>query len=95
MKGLQSGGTGLGKLLPALSAAASARITTTAAAAAPTEPVGSSSSPLDKEFMVYRWHPEEGGKPRYQSYKVDLNECDARDAISYVSSDGACIRSSL
>ncbi len=90
MKGLQSGGTGLGKLLPALSAAASARITTTAAAPAAGPEVASASNSLEKEFMVYRWHPEDGGKPHYQSYKVDLNECDSRDATSDVISDLAC-----
>jgi len=31
--------------------------------------------PLEKEFLVYRWSPEDGGKPRYDSYKVDLNRC--------------------
>lgn len=76
VKGLQSGGPSLAKLLPALGAAASARITTTAAAPAATSSSAAVTTPLEREFMVYRWHPEDGGKPRYQSYKIDLNECD-------------------
>jgi len=75
VKGLQSGGPSLGKLLPALGAAASARITTTAAAPANQTPTSTASTPLEREFQIYRWHPEEGGKPKYQSYQLDLNEC--------------------
>ena len=74
VKGLQSGGTTLGRLLPALGAVSSARITTTAAAPAQT-PSSTASTPLEREFQIYRWHPEEGGKPKYQSYQLDLNEC--------------------
>ena len=76
VKGLQSGGTSLGKLLPALGAAASARITTTAAAPGNQTPSSAAgTAPLEREFQIYRWHPEEGGKPKYQSYQLDLNEC--------------------
>ena len=28
-----------------------------------------------QEFQIYRWDPESGGKPRYQSYNVDTNAC--------------------
>ena len=40
----------------------------------------SSSSPLVKNFDVYRWSPEapkdsKDSKPHYQSYSVDLNDC--------------------
>jgi len=28
-----------------------------------------------KEFRVYRWDPEEGGRPRMQSYFVDILKC--------------------
>ena len=76
VKGLQSGVPSIGKLLPALGAAASARITTTAAAPAASTSAAAGTSPLEREFLVYRWHPEDGGKPRYQSYKIDLNECE-------------------
>ena len=79
VKGLHSGGS-LAKLLPALGAAASARITTTAAAPAATADSAAVTTPLEREFLVYRWHPEEGGKPKYQSYKLDLNECGLEDA---------------
>merc|ERR1712086_641139 len=40
----------------------------------------STSSPLVKNFDVYRWSPEapkdsKDSKPHYQSYSVDLNDC--------------------
>ena len=28
-----------------------------------------------KEFKIYRWDPDQGDKPRMQSYTVDLNDC--------------------
>jgi len=28
---------------------------------------------LEKEFLIYRWDPEGNEKPKYQTYKVDLN----------------------
>ena len=28
-----------------------------------------------KEFKIYRWDPDQGEKPRMQSYEVDLNDC--------------------
>lgn len=28
---------------------------------------------LEKEFLIYRWDPERNEKPKYQTYKVDLN----------------------
>ncbi len=30
-------------------------------------------APLMKEFLIYRWNPEEPDKPRYESYNVDIN----------------------
>ena len=30
---------------------------------------------VEKEFLIYRWDPENEDKPKYQSYKVDLNSC--------------------
>lgn len=39
--------------------------------------VSASGKPvLEKEFLVYRWDPESNEKPKYQSYKVDLNRYD-------------------
>ena len=66
----------LPRLLPALGVTASSvgRITTTAAApAAQAEAAAPSDDGLQREFLVYRWSPETGGKPRYDSYKVDIN----------------------
>ena len=71
VRGLQDGAAILPRLLPAMSAAA--RITTTAAATATETVTQSGSASLQREFQIYRWHPEEGGKPRYQSYNVDLD----------------------
>lgn len=73
---LRDGGSSLiPRLLPALGATAgsSARITTTAAAPAQAEAAAPSSDALTREFLVYRWDPETGGKPRYDSYKLDIN----------------------
>jgi hypothetical protein len=28
-----------------------------------------------QEFQIYRWDPDTGGKPRYQSYQVRVVEC--------------------
>lgn len=30
-----------------------------------------------QEFQIYRWDPDTGGKPRYQSYQVRVVECTA------------------
>jgi len=38
-------------------------------------PGGSSKPVLLKEFQVYRWNPDEPEKPKYVSYKIDLNSC--------------------
>ena len=41
------------------------RVVTTSAAAAP------AAKPANvQEFQIYRWDPDTGGKPRYQTYKV-------------------------
>jgi succinate dehydrogenase (ubiquinone) iron-sulfur subunit len=57
-----------------LTGISAARITTTAAAPA-AEAAAPSNEALTREFQVYRWDPETGGKPRYQSYNVDINSC--------------------
>jgi|EP00982_Pelagococcus_subviridis_P002004 succinate dehydrogenase (ubiquinone) iron-sulfur subunit len=53
-------------------------VTTSAPAAAAAEAAASSASSKPsnlQEFQIYRWDPETGGKPRYQTYKVDTNAC--------------------
>jgi hypothetical protein len=30
-------------------------------------------APLNKEFQVYRWNPDDGKAPSYETYTVDLN----------------------
>lgn len=40
-----------------------------ASAAAASKPV------VEKEFLIYRWEPDSGEAPRYDSYKVDINAC--------------------
>lgn len=76
---LREGGSSLlPRLLPALglTASSTSRITTTAVApAAQAEAAAPSSDALTREFLVYRWDPETGGKPRYDSYNVDINRC--------------------
>lgn len=75
---LREGGSSLiPRLLPALgvTAGSTARITTTAAAPAAQAEAAPSNDALNREFLVYRWDPESGGKPRYDSYKVDINRC--------------------
>jgi succinate dehydrogenase (ubiquinone) iron-sulfur subunit len=32
-----------------------------------------SKPPLMKEFQIYRWNPDSPEKPKYTSYKVDIN----------------------
>jgi len=65
-KGLQASQTGFSRVVtsqttPSLSAAAAP------AAAAKVQNL--------QEFQVYRWDPESGDKPRYQTYSVDTNDC--------------------
>ena len=53
-------------------------VTTSAPAAAAAEAAASSASSKPsnlQEFQIYRWDPETGGKPRYQTYKADTNAC--------------------
>lgn len=63
------------QLLPSISAAASRVITTSASTSAEASTASSGKSPLNKEFQVYRWDPDNAGKPNYQSYDVDINSC--------------------
>ena len=45
-----------------------------AAAAAPAATAAAKPQNL-QEFQIYRWDPETGDKPKYQTYKVDTNAC--------------------
>lgn len=71
----ENGSSLIPRLLPALgvTGTSAARITTTAAAPAAAEASAPSNEALTREFQVYRWDPENGGKPRYQSYNVDID----------------------
>ena len=44
-----------------------------ASAAAPAAVAGAKPV-LEKEFLIYRWNPDTGEAPTYQSYKVDVNK---------------------
>ena len=44
-------------------------VASAAAAASPT-----SKPTLLKEFQVYRWSPDSPEKPKYVSYKIDINK---------------------
>ena len=38
----------------------------------------SNPKPVDKgekEFQIYRWNPDDGGQPRMETYKVNMNVC--------------------
>ena len=52
-------------------------VTTSAVAPAAAEAASASASKPSnlQEFQIYRWDPESGGKPRYETYKVDTNAC--------------------
>ncbi|CAL8465424.1 g4960 [Coccomyxa elongata] len=53
-----------------------ARIFTTSAQLEAAAPAAvASKAALNKEFQVYRWDPDNGGKPTYKSYNVDINSC--------------------
>ncbi|MQM17517.1 hypothetical protein Taro_050488, partial [Colocasia esculenta] len=32
-------------------------------------------APNMKTFQIYRWSPEDGGKPKLEEFQIDLNEC--------------------
>ena len=46
----------------------------TAAPSAAAQPGDSTAGPLMKEVLVYRWSPEKNERPKYDSFKVDLNK---------------------
>lgn len=46
-----------------------------------------------QEFQIYRWDPDTGGKPRYQTYQVRVVECAPLRRRGYprdASPDGFC-----
>lgn len=51
------------------------RIITTSSHEPSAAPATNAKPQLLKEFLVYRWDPDAGAKPRYDSYKVDINAC--------------------
>ena len=36
---------------------------------------GTSAAKTLKEFKIYRWNPDDGGKPYLKSYFVDISKC--------------------
>lgn len=36
---------------------------------------GTTGSPINRDFLVYRWDPDNGGKPKYDKFTVDVNGC--------------------
>ena len=68
--GSQKGMQLLSQDLPASRISTTATSFTPAAAA----PAASAKPVLNKEFAIYRWSPEDGEKPRYDTYTVDLNK---------------------
>ncbi len=44
------------------------------AAAAGASPITKAGANI-KQFQIYRWDPDHGGKPRMQTYEVDVNDC--------------------
>jgi hypothetical protein len=60
------------------STVAARHVATSASSAQPVaQPAASPSAkpPLFKDFQIYRWTPEESDKPKYVTYKVDINRC--------------------
>lgn len=56
-----------------------ASLTTSCAEQAPVAAASASTAAskpaLTKEFLIYRWNPENEDKPEYVKYKVDINSC--------------------
>lgn len=47
-----------------------------------------------QEFQIYRWNPDEPEKPKYVSYKVDINRCEQRAAAACADWHGSSSSSS-
>ena len=82
---LREGKSLLPRLLPALTATQSRVLATTAAhpAAQQAEAASSSGDALLRDFQIYRWDPETGGKPRYENYSVDINRFISDDVLLF------------
>eukprot|EP00894_Picocystis_sp_ML_P004418 jgi/Pico_ML_1/54935/g72.t1 len=63
------------RLFPTRAANVSSTAVAASAVAASSQATNDAGNKLEKVFQVYRWNPEEGGKPKMVPYKVDLNEC--------------------
>lgn len=51
-------------------------VTTSATQGAAAAAAAPAAQPANmQEFSIYRWSPDDGGKPRYQKYQVDTNAC--------------------
>ena len=66
-RGLQRSSQALRPELQALARGSATQAASGATAAAASKPV------VEKEFLVYRWNPDSGEAPKYDSYKVDIN----------------------
>ncbi|CAK0786659.1 hypothetical protein CVIRNUC_009873 [Coccomyxa viridis] len=60
---------------PLLSRLCSRVIATSAVAESAPATAAATKAPLNREVQVYRWDPDNGGKPTYKSYDVDINSC--------------------
>lgn len=63
------------RLFPTRAANVSSTAVAASAVAASSQATNDAGNKLEKVFQVYRWNPEEGGKPKMVPYKVDLTEC--------------------
>jgi succinate dehydrogenase (ubiquinone) iron-sulfur subunit len=66
----RGGASLLGRALPQLSAQVSTTVIT--ASSAEVAPAAEAREPVYRDFQVYRWNPDNGGKPRYDTYKLDI-----------------------
>ena len=44
---------------------------------------GTSTAQTLKEFKIYRWNPDNGGKPYLKSYFVDISKCGPMVSLIY------------
>lgn len=61
--------------LPEVSRLAATAVSTSALASAPATVNATGKPELIREFQIYRWDPDKDPKPRYETYKVDINAC--------------------
>lgn len=63
------------RLLRARVANVSSTAVAASAVAASAQTATDAGDKFEKVFQIYRWNPEEGGKPKMVPYKVDLTDC--------------------